>query len=88
MNSANRTLPLSKVYTPPPARLAARTEQRCLSALHLHDIRRQRRAAVPLPRWEWLVYATSLALCGTFAVQMTWAQLSAPPAYATLGRSQ
>lgn len=74
---------VSAIVTPPPTWLAARTEERCLAAL-----RAPRRQPIRVPRWEWLVYATSMLICGGYAVQMTWAKLNDPVVYVALRPNQ
>jgi hypothetical protein len=72
-----------RVQVPPPQRLAIATEQRCLAVLNAEQPR-----PVRIPRWEWLVYAASMAICSGYVVQTTFDRLSAPVNYAMLDAKQ
>lgn len=56
---------LSVALSPPPA-LSQTTQQRCHAVLRTRTL-----VAKPVPRWEWLVYATSVAICSGYLAQMT-----------------
>lgn len=63
-----------EVAVKPPPVLARSTQQRCQALL------RRPPAPTPVPSWEWLVYAASVALCSGYLVQMTaaWIDDAAP----------